>query len=504
MDFKYRQPFFMVLMILLIGFFALSIAGVLRFSVGPSMGLAGSEGTPTAPAAATAKAPFPAGSGTAPFSFADLAEKMSPVVVNISTTKTFKMEGRSRPHQGPQSPFERFFGEDDFFRRFFEELPERELKQRSLGSGFIISADGYIFTNNHVVEKADKIKVKLSNGKEYDATVKGRDPRTDIALIKINPEGSLPTAKLGDSDKLRVGDWVVAIGNPFGLDHTVTVGIVSAKGRVIGAGPYDNFIQTDASINPGNSGGPLINLAGEVVGINTAIVAHGQGIGFAIPVNMAKEILNDLKSKGKVTRGWLGVSVQDITDDIAKGLKIKDQTGALVTEVFEGDPADKAGIKQGDIIKEIDGKSVRDTHELLRIVALIPVGKKVNVKVLREGAEKNFTVTVAEREEGKELASIRRDTRENYGMTVQEVTPEIARRLGMPKAEGVIVTSVREGSPAEDAQIQPQDVILQVNKVKINNLRDYQREISKKTAEDRILLLIRRGRGTYYVAIRKE
>jgi len=281
---------------------------------------------------------------------------MSPIVVNISTTKTFKMEGRSRSPRGNSHPFERFFGEDDFFRRFFEEMPERELKQRSLGSGFIISPDGYIFTNNHVVEKADKIKVKLSNGKEYDAAVKGRDPRTDIALIKINPEGSLPAAKIGDSDKLRVGDWVVAIGNPFGLDHTVTVGIVSAKGRVIGAGPYDNFIQTDASINPGNSGGPLINLAGEVVGINTAIVAHGQGIGFAIPVNMAKEILNDLKSKGKVTRGWLGVSVQDITDDIAKGLKLKDQAGALVTEVFEGDPADKAGIKQGDIIRKWTGR----------------------------------------------------------------------------------------------------------------------------------------------------
>jgi serine protease Do len=503
MDFRYRQPFFMVLLILLIGFFAVSIAGVLRFSVGPSMGLAGSEGSAVAPAASTAKAPFPV-SGSAPFSFADLAEKMSPVVVNISTTKTFKMEGRTRSPQGPTSPFDRFFGEDDFFRRFFEEMPERELKQRSLGSGFIISADGYIFTNNHVVEKADKIKVKLSSGKEYDATVKGRDPRTDIALIKINPEGSLPTARLGDSDRLRVGDWVVAIGNPFGLDHTVTVGIVSAKGRVIGAGPYDNFIQTDASINPGNSGGPLINLAGEVVGINTAIVAHGQGIGFAIPVNMAKDILNDLKAKGKVTRGWLGVSVQDITDDIAKGLNIKDQTGALITEVFEGDPADKAGIKQGDIIKEVDGKAVRDTHELLRVVAMVPVGKKVSVRVLRDGVAKEFQVTVAEREEGKELASTRRDTRENYGMTVQEVTPEIARRLGMARAEGVIVTQVKEGSAAEDAQIQPQDVILQINKVKIHNLKDYQREIAKKTAEDRILLLIKRGKGTYYVAIRKE
>jgi len=279
---------------------------------------------------------------------------------------------------------------------------------------------------------------------------------------------------------------------------------VSAKGRVIGAGPYDNFIQTDASINPGNSGGPLINLAGEVVGINTAIVAHGQGIGFAIPVNMAKEILDDLKAKGKVTRGWLGVSVQDITDDIAKGLKLKEQSGALVTEVFEGDPADKAGIKQGDIIKEVDGKAVRDTHELLRVVAMVPVGKKVNVKILREGALKDFQVSVAEREESKELASARKDSKENYGMMVQEITPEIARRLGMSTPAGVLVTQVREGSSAEDAGIQPQDVILQINKVKINNLKDYQREIAKKTAEDRILLLIKRGRGTYYVALRND
>ena len=245
--------------------------------------------------------------------------------------------------------------------------PRRSSSREASGQGFIISKDGYIFTNNHVIEKADKIKVRLSSGKEYDATVKGRDPRTDLALIKINPDNSLPTVSLGDSDRLRVGDWVMAIGNPFGLDHTVTAGIVSAKGRVIGAGPYDNFIQTDASINPGNSGGPLFNMAGEVVGINTAIVAQAQGIGFAIPVNMAKEIIEDLKAKGKVTRGWLGVSVQDITEDLAKSMKLKDRSGALVTEVFEGDPADKAGIKQGDIIIEVDGKKVKDTHELLQV-----------------------------------------------------------------------------------------------------------------------------------------
>jgi len=283
----------------------------------------------------------PAGKiGGAPASLADLVDKLSPSVVNISTTTIIK--GRPGYPFGRRMPFPRFFGEDDFFRRFFENAPERDFKQQSLGSGFIISSDGYIFTNNHVVEKATKIRVKLATGKEYDAEVKGKDPSTDIALIKINTDNSLPVVKLGNSDKLRIGDWIFAIGNPYGLEHTVTAGIVSAKGRVIGSGPYDNFIQTDASINPGNSGGPLFNLEGEVIGINTAIVAQAHGIGFAIPINTAKGILNDLKSKGSVSRGWLGISVQDITDDIAANMKLKNIKGALVGQVFEGDPADKA------------------------------------------------------------------------------------------------------------------------------------------------------------------
>jgi serine protease Do len=286
-----------------------------------------------------------------PVSFADLVEKLTPVVVNISTTTIVK--SRQGNPFGNDMPLPRFFGGDEFFKRFFENQPEREFKQRSLGSGFIISSDGYIFTNNHVIEKADKIKVKLATGKEYDAEVKGKDPTTDIALIKIKPDSSLPFVTFGDSDTLRIGEWVFAIGNPFGLEHTVTAGIVSAKGRVIGSGPYDNFIQTDASINPGNSGGPLFNLDGAVIGINSAIVAQAHGIGFAIPINTAKGILTDLKSKGSVTRGWLGISIQDITEGIAENLKIKDIKGAIVGYVFEGDPADKAGIKTGDIITEI-------------------------------------------------------------------------------------------------------------------------------------------------------
>jgi serine protease Do len=399
-------------------------------------------------------------------------------------------------------PFQRFFGRDDLFRKFFEEAPEREFKQRSLGSGFIISSDGYIFTNNHVVEKADKIKVKLAGGKEYDAEVKGKDPTTDIALIKIKPEGSLTVVEFGDSDKLRIGEWVFAIGNPFGLEHTVTAGIVSAKERVIGSVPYDNFIQTDASINPGNSGGPLFNMEGKVIGINTAIVAQGHGIGFAIPINTAKSILADLKTKGSVTRGWLGISIQDITEDIAENLKLKDVKGALVGHIFEGDPADKAGIKTGDIIVEIAGKKIQDSHELMRIVAALTVGEKITVKILRDGKEKTLPVTVGERKDEKEIAR-KGKTREYYGMAVQEITPDMAKHLGLTEKGGVIISQVRDGSPADDAGLKIQDIVLQINKVRISSMRDFQSEIKKESQEGTILLLIKRGEMSFFVTLKK-
>lgn len=435
----------------------------------------------------------------APPSFADLAEKLSPTVVNISTTKIVK--GGTLSPFGKGMPFQRFFGNDDAFRKFFGDMPEREFKQNSLGSGFIISSDGYIFTNNHVVEKADKIKVKLSNGKEYDAEVKGRDPNTDIALIKINPAEKLPAVRFGDSDKLRVGEWVFAIGNPFGLDHTVTAGIVSAKGRVIGSGPYDNFIQTDASINPGNSGGPLFNLSGDVVGINTAIVAQGQGIGFAIPINTAKSIMNDLKMKGSVTRGWLGISIQDVTDDISETLKLKDKKGALVGQVFEGDPADKAGIKTGDIIIEVKGKVIQNSHELLRIVAALTVGEKISVKVWRDGKEKVFEITVGERKDEKLLAG-KGKVDEQFGMTVQEMTPDMAKHFGLPEKSGVIITRIREGSPADDAGLKVQDIILQINRVKVSAIREFLKEMSRDRSEGTVLLLIKRGDATFFTTLR--
>jgi serine protease Do len=434
-----------------------------------------------------------------PLSFADLAEKLKPCVVNISTTKTVR-GGRLRSPFGQGTPFDRDFG-DDFFERFFGDVPQREFKQRSLGSGFIISPDGYIFTNNHVVEQADKIIVKLSDGKEYEAKVIGKDAKTDIALIKIKPADNLPVAETGDSDKLRVGDWVMAIGNPFGLEQTVTAGIVSAKGRVIGAGPYDNFIQTDASINPGNSGGPLFNMDGKVIGINTAIVAHGQGIGFAIPISMAKTILPDLKSTGKVTRGWLGVSVQDITEDIAKSMKLKDRTGALIADVFKGDPAEKAGMKSGDVVIEINGKKIKDTHELLIVIAGFRVGESVTIKAIRDGQEKSFNITVAERKDQPEIAS--RQNGQAHGMAVQEITPEIAKHLGLSVKKGVIVVDVQEGSTAEEVGIQPQDIILQINKNKIESMKDYISEIRKAGEKGGILLLIKRGRSTFFVPLTK-
>ena len=282
-----------------------------------------------------------------PNSFVKLAKELNPVVVNISTTQVIKQRPMV-PFPEFRSPFEDFFG-DEF--RNFGEAPEREFKRQSLGSGFIINKEGYILTNNHVVENAEEIIITLSEKreKEYKAKVIGKDTRLDVALIKVDANGDLPVAALGDSDKLEIGEWVMAIGNPFGLSHTVTAGIVSAKGRVIGAGPYDNFIQTDAAINPGNSGGPLFNLKGEVIGINTAIIAGGQGVGFATPINMAKDILLQLKEKGKVTRGWIGVSIQEVTPDLAQSFGLKDKQGALVSSVNKDEPADKGGIKTRDI-----------------------------------------------------------------------------------------------------------------------------------------------------------
>ncbi len=433
-----------------------------------------------------------------PQSFADLVTKVKPAVVNISTTSTVKIPG---------GPFRHFFGPDDggtfgdFFNQFFGEIPDQELKQQSLGSGFIIDKDGYIITNNHVVEGADEIKVKLANGKEYTAKVIGRDPKTDLALIKISSFfKDLPTLPLGDSDKMRVGDWVLAIGNPFGLEETVTKGIISATGRVIGSGPYDNFLQTDAPINPGNSGGPLINLNGEVIGINSAIIPSGQGIGFAIPSNMAKKIIPPLKDKGKVTRGWIGVSVQSVTPDIAQALGLKETQGSLVGEVVPGGPADAAGIKRGDVIVTFDGNEIKKIGDLPLLVAQTLVGKTVNVKIIRDSKELTLTVKVAEMPTGK-IPAAGRLSAEDFGLTVQSITPQIMGQLKLRDKSGVVVANVQPGSLADDAGIQVGDVIREVNRIPVKDLNDYNSALSKSGKNKPVLFLIKRGTQTFYVTI---
>jgi len=440
------------------------------------------------------------GNDERPASFADLVERVRHSVVNISTTKVIKGHPL-QPFFGPDSPFKDFFG-DDFFKRFFGDIPQRKFKTHSLGSGFVISQDGYILTNNHVVEKADEIRVILDTGKEYDASVVGRDPKTDLALIKVKPDKDFPEpAKLGDSDKIRVGDWVIAVGNPFGLGHTVTAGIISAKGRVIGAGPYDDFLQTDAAINPGNSGGPLFNMDGEVVGINTAIVARAQGIGFAIPINMAKELLPQLK-QGRIVRGWLGVMIQDVTPELAKSFGLKEPKGALVADVLSDGPADRAGIQRGDIILEFNGKDIQDAHTLSRVVAATKPGTKVSVLILRDGREKHIKVTVGTMPEERPGETSVAEKAKNWGISVQNLTPDLAEQFGWDRSEkGVIITEVEPGSPAWEARLHKGDLIKEVNRRRVRNVRDFKRALAKAKETESLLLLIKRGEHTFYVAL---
>ncbi len=437
-----------------------------------------------------------------PASFADLAEAVKDSVVNVATTQIIKGHPL-QPFFRPDSPFREFFG-DDFFKRFFGDLPKGKMKTHSLGSGVVIDDSGLILTNNHVVEKAEEIKIKLHNGKEYDAKVVGRDPKTDLALVKVKPDKNFPkAAKLGDSDALRVGDWVMAVGNPFGLGHTVTVGIISAKGRIIGAGPYDDFLQTDAAINPGNSGGPLFNMRGEVVGINTAIVAKGQGIGFAIPINMAKELLPQLKT-GKVVRGWLGVIIQDITPELAESFGLKESRGVLISDVLENGPAQKAGLKRGDVVLEFQGQPVENAHELSRKVAATRPGTKVKILIVRDGSKKTIKLklgTMPDEEEAPAAAV----EKTSWGMTVQNLNEELAARFGWePSERGVIITDIEEGSPAAEAHLRRGDLIKEVNRKKIQNLRDYNQVLKKAKKKKSLLLLIKRGEHTFYVVLRRD
>jgi len=438
---------------------------------------------------------------THPQDLDELVKKLSPAVVNISTTSVTKT--------GP-SPFKSPFGGrrndpfEEFFNRFFGEFPQREFRRRGLGSGFIISEDGYIITNNHVIERATDIKVILEDDQSYQAKVIGKDPKTDLALLKIEPKKKLPAVRLGRSDTLDIGDWVVAIGNPFGLGHTVTTGIVSAKGRSLGLGVYDDFIQTDAAINPGNSGGPLFSLTGEVVGVNTAIIAGGQGIGFAIPVNMAKNVVDQLQNKGKVVRGWLGVLVQQITPEIAESMNLKDGKGALVADVTPGGPADEAGLKRGDVIVEFDGSEIEDMPDLPKSVAVNKPGKVSRIKYIRNGKESTVNLKLGELPNEVAMSSgiVNNEVQNDLGLIVQEINPQIQRKFGIDDTNGVIITNVRPQSTADEAGLRTGDIVLEINKIHVKNVDDYRKATDSLKIGQTVLFLVQRAKNTIYVALK--
>ena len=429
-----------------------------------------------------------------PGSFADLAERLSPAVVNIQTERTGSRLG------APKDLFEEFFGRSPRPKR-----PRPRFRSESTGSGFVISQDGYIVTNNHVIENAERIRVLFETGTELEAEVVGRDGKTDLALLKVMKDTELPVAALGDSDRVRVGDWVMAIGNPFGLDHTVTVGILSAKGRKINAGPYDDFLQTDASINPGNSGGPLIDMNGRVVGINTAINAAGQGIGFAIPINMVKELLPQLREVGVVTRGWLGVQIQRITPALAETFDLPDARGALISQVFKNSPAEKAELERGDVILEFNGTEIETYDDLPRRVASTSPGSKVDVVIVRDGKRRTLTAVLEKMkpdEEEIELTS-HKGHGFDWGFEARNLTPPISERLGLPGGTtGVVVHDVDPEGPAGRAGLRPGDAILEANKRPLDDVDDLDEAL--KQSDEHVVLLVQRDGSTVYLAIKRE
>jgi serine protease Do len=431
-------------------------------------------------------------------SISPVVEKVTPAVVNIFTLKNIERTPRGRLNRpGPQSPGPPNF--DDFFG--FPQAPPQVFKERALGSGFIFDPEGFIITNNHVVEGADEIKVKLDNGDEIAAEIVGRDPKTDLALIKLTKAGSYPYIKLGDSDKISIGDWLVAIGNPFGLEHTVTTGILSARGRAIGAGPYDDFLQTDASINPGNSGGPLLNLSGEVVGINTMIIAGGNGIGFAIPAKIAGKIVDQLKTKGHVERGWLGVVIQPVSQDMLKTFGVENTNGALIGDVVPDTPASRAGLQHGDIIIEFDGHPIKEFGELTAVVADTPVGKVVRVGVIRAKKRINITLTV-ERLVDDTLSAAPDGMPVDLGLTLREITPEMAQRLNISEGSGLLVEQVSPNSLADSAGVKPRDIILEADQKPVKSLSDFNGILRAHPKDSTtVLLWIKRGERTLYCPV---
>lgn len=440
--------------------------------------------------------------------FVYVARKVTPAVVHIAATKKVPVS---------QDSFHRFFGpNDEFFKRFFPEFDERQLpkkrqepRQQAAGSGVIIDARGYVLTNNHVIQDAEKIVVHLNDKRKFDAKLVGGDKQTDLAVLKIDA-ANLQTASFGDSEKLEVGEWVLAIGNPFGLAQTVTAGIISAKGRAyMGITEYENFIQTDAAINPGNSGGPLVNLAGEVIGINTAIVTRSggyQGIGFAIPSNMAQNVMEQLVQNKEVKRGWLGVSVQEVDADLAKSFGMKEARGALVTDVIEAGPAEKAGMKQGDIILSLAGKEVANMNHLRHLVAASAVNQKVDVVVLRNGREITLQVVLGDKDkaqvaESQEPSASGEKKLAEWGLELQNLTDELAAKYNIKKKIGVLIADIIPGTPAEDARLMPGDLLLAINNRRVETVDQATQYLSQG---NRHLLLIQKGVFSRYVVIERK
>ncbi len=439
--------------------------------------------------------------------FEQAAAKVSPSVIPIYAESVVKVPGMTGL---PDDALRQFFG-DDFFRRFFGQAPEQKQIQRSLGSGVIVSSDGYILTNNHVVAGAQKLTAILGDKKSYPARVIGTDPQSDVAVVKIDASG-LPAATLGSSADVKVGMWVIAVGNPFQLLHTVTHGIISAKGRSsVENAAYEDFLQTDAPINPGNSGGALADLDGNVIGINTAIATPtggNVGLGFAIPIDMAKSIMDQLISKGKVSRGYMGLTPQDIDQDLAKALKLSSTSGVLISEVVPGSPADRAGLKTGDVVTAFNGTKVEDSNQFRRLVAQAGPGSTATVTVLRDGQTLDLKVSLAERpsETGAKAApqkeSPERKPSSKLGVTVQTLTPDIAQQLGYKRTEtGVVISEVAPASAADEAGLQSGDVIKEVSRVRVQTAEEFEREMGRFKSGDTVALLVKRGGVTVFVPI---
>jgi serine protease Do len=461
------------------------IAGI---GLGPHLGMTAGPKTPLWTERAVTAPPSQV---QAP-NWVELAKELKPAVVHVSTKRE---SGREMRGPGQGDPFEQFY------RQFGDPMPKKNV--RASGTGFAINSNGHIITNNHVVEGATEITVKLSDGRELSAKLVGRDPKTDLALLKVEATG-LPTIPMGDSSELKVGEPVMAIGNPFGLAQTVTTGIVSATGRVIGQGPYDDFVQTDASINPGNSGGPLINARGQVIGINTAIFSQtggSVGIGFAIPSNQAKTVVTQLADSGHVSRSWLGVSIQPLTPELAKGFNLSDAKGALVSNVTDDSPAAKAGIKAGDVIMEYDGRKVSRSEDLPRLVAETPAGREVPVTVLRDGKSVKLTAKVAKLDEPDQRVAGEVGEKSKLGVAVEPVTPGIAKELGLKEAKGLVVKRVEDGSPAATAGIRPGDVILEVDRQPVKDVAALKQLVDKHAKGTPMVMLLQRKDATLYVAV---